>query len=198
MYICIYVYVYSIYVYIYIYIHIVYMYIYIYIYTYVYTHYPARGTTAPRRGNLPRLSRCSAPWRRTAERVLNCSYGALISQCCLRRLCGDVFDYVRWLCALCLWDEVMIMCGILLICAKVLLRVCQGELRGSRGEWVEHRLTRMLYVITQFPLRPISLLRLSLLRFVDSDLPGDSRWTWEFHPFNLRLCLSQTLRNPES
>ena len=31
---------------------------------------------------------------------------------------------------------------------------------------------------------PISLLRLSLLRFVDSEFPGNSLWTWEFHPWN--------------
>ena len=30
-------------------------------------------------------------------------------------------------------------------------------------------------------LRPISLLRLSLLRFADSKLLGNSLWTWEFH-----------------
>ena len=41
--------------------------------------------------------------------------------------------------------------------------------------------------------RPISPLRISLLRFIDSRFPGDSLWAWEFHPFNLRLCLSQTL-----
>ena len=32
----------------------------------------------------------------------------------------------------------------------------------------------------------------------DSNFPGNSLWPWEFHPLNLRLCLSQTLRNPES
>ena len=36
-------------------------------------------------------------------------------------------------------------------------------------------------------LRPISLLRLSLPRFVASSFPGNSPWTWEFHPVNLRL-----------
>ena len=45
---------------------------------------------------------------------------------------------------------------------------------------------------------PIFLPRLSLLRFVDSTFPGNSLWTWEFHPLNLRFCLSQTLWNPES
>ena len=32
--------------------------------------------------------------------------------------------------------------------------------------------------------RPLSLLRLSLLRFVDSKCHGNSAWTWEFHPLN--------------
>ena len=40
---------------------------------------------------------------------------------------------------------------------------------------------------------PISLLRLSQLRFVDSEFPGDSLWTGKLQPLNLRLCLSQTL-----
>ena len=39
-------------------------------------------------------------------------------------------------------------------------------------------------------LRPIFLLRLSLLRFVDSTFPGNSPLTWEFHPLRLRFCLS--------
>ena len=38
-------------------------------------------------------------------------------------------------------------------------------------------------------IRPISLLRLSLLRFVDSTLPGKSLWTWEFHPLNIKILL---------
>ena len=42
-------------------------------------------------------------------------------------------------------------------------------------------------------LRPISLLRLFLLRFVDSKLPGDSLWRREFYPLTLRFCLSQAL-----
>ena len=43
-------------------------------------------------------------------------------------------------------------------------------------------------------LRPISLLRLSLLRLLDSNFPGNYVWTWEFHPLRLRLrlCSSQT------
>ena len=40
---------------------------------------------------------------------------------------------------------------------------------------------------------PISLLGLSLLRFVDSSFPGSSPWTWEFNPLELRICFSQTL-----
>ena len=47
-------------------------------------------------------------------------------------------------------------------------------------------------------LRPIFLLMLSLLRFPESNIPGDPLLTWEFHPLKSTLCLSQTLRNPES
>ena len=35
--------------------------------------------------------------------------------------------------------------------------------------------------------RPSSLLRLSLLSFVDSEFPGNSLQTGEFHPSKLRL-----------
>ena len=45
---------------------------------------------------------------------------------------------------------------------------------------------------------PISLLRLCLLRFVDSNFPGNALWTWEFHPLHLILCLSQSLWHPKS
>ena len=31
-------------------------------------------------------------------------------------------------------------------------------------------------------LGPISLLRISLLRLLDSEILGDSQWAWEFHP----------------
>ena len=47
-------------------------------------------------------------------------------------------------------------------------------------------------------LRPISLLRSSLLRLLDSNFPGNFLWTWEFQPLEFRLCLSHALRNPES
>ena len=46
--------------------------------------------------------------------------------------------------------------------------------------------------------RPISLLRISLLRLLDSDFLGNSLWTWEFKPLKLRFHLSETLWNPES
>ena len=46
-------------------------------------------------------------------------------------------------------------------------------------------------------LRPISLLTLSILTLLDSSFPGNPLWAWEFHPFKLRLCLSQTPWNPQ-
>ena len=39
-------------------------------------------------------------------------------------------------------------------------------------------------------LRPISLLRLSLLRVVDSNFPANSAWTWELRYLRFRFCLS--------
>ena len=46
-------------------------------------------------------------------------------------------------------------------------------------------------------LHPISLLTLSLPTLLDSNFTGNSLWAWEFHPLELRLCLSQTLWNPQ-
>ena len=37
--------------------------------------------------------------------------------------------------------------------------------------------------------RPISLLRLSLLRLLDSNFPGNPLWAWEFHPLKLRWIM---------
>ena len=42
-------------------------------------------------------------------------------------------------------------------------------------------------------LRPMPLLRLSLLRLADSTFPGNPLVTWESHPLRLRFRLSQTL-----
>ena len=42
-------------------------------------------------------------------------------------------------------------------------------------------------------LRPISLLRSSLLRSLDSNFPEIYLWAWEFQPLRLTSCLSQTL-----
>ena len=47
------------------------------------------------------------------------------------------------------------------------------------------------------PVRPISLLTLPVLTLLDSNFPGNPLWTWEFHPFKFRLCLSQTPWNPQ-
>ena len=49
---------------------------------------------------------------------------------------------------------------------------------------------------TTITVRPISLLTLSLLTLLDSNFPGNPLWTWEFDPFRLRLCWSQTLEHP--
>ena len=45
---------------------------------------------------------------------------------------------------------------------------------------------------------PISELRLRNLRFAEPEFLGNSPWTWEFHPLRFRICLSQTLWNPDS
>ena len=42
--------------------------------------------------------------------------------------------------------------------------------------------------------RAIFLLRLSLLRFLDSNFPGYSLWTWEFHPLNIKIVLESNPR----
>ena len=38
---------------------------------------------------------------------------------------------------------------------------------------------------------------ITLLTLLDSTFPGNPLWTWESHPLELRLCLSQTLWNPQ-
>ena len=45
---------------------------------------------------------------------------------------------------------------------------------------------------------PQGVLRSSLLRSTGSELPGNSPWAWEVHPFKLRFCLSQILWNTAS
>ena len=51
--------------------------------------------------------------------------------------------------------------------------------------------------VTTATVRPILLLTLRLLRLLDSNFPINPLWASEFHPFKLRSCLSQTLRNPQ-
>ena len=41
----------------------------------------------------------------------------------------------------------------------------------------------------QIRLRPISLLRLSLLRLPDSNIPGNPLWAWEFPPLRIKILL---------
>ena len=49
---------------------------------------------------------------------------------------------------------------------------------------------------TLYGIRSIVLLTLRLPTLLESNLPGNFLWAWEFHPLTLRLCLSQSLRNP--
>ena len=58
--------------------------------------------------------------------------------------------------------------------------------RRSRDQLIVRRFKRCY-------IRPVSLLRLPVLRFVDSDIPGNYLLDWEFHPLELGLCLSQTI-----
>ena len=36
---------------------------------------------------------------------------------------------------------------------------------------------------------PVSELRISKLRFLDSNFPGNSLWAWEFHPLEIQILL---------
>ena len=42
----------------------------------------------------------------------------------------------------------------------------------------------------------ILLLRSSLLRFVDSNLPGNSSWAWEFHPLGIKILFQSNPMKP--
>ena len=71
-----------------------------------------------------------------------------------------------------------------------------GWCRHQRALWGT-RLVAPRLDTPRHPIRPVSLLTLSLLRLLDSSFPGSPLWTWEFHPSTLRLCLNQTLCNPQ-
>ena len=62
------------------------------------------------------------------------------------------------------------------------------------GDWPKKRKIS----VAKLAVRPISLLRLSLLRLLDLNFPGHSLWAWEFQPLNYLCFLSQALGNPES
>ena len=49
-----------------------------------------------------------------------------------------------------------------------------------------------IYIERERDIHPISLLTLSLLALLVSNFPANLLWTLEFHPFELRLCSSQT------
>ena len=48
---------------------------------------------------------------------------------------------------------------------------------------------------TAVAMRPISLLRFSQLRFIDSNFPGNTLWEREFHLLKLRFCLNNPLKS---
>ena len=71
-------------------------------------------------------------------------------------------------------------------------RPLHGGARARRFVFVQY-----IYIYIYIYICIISLLALSLLTLLDSNFPGNPPWTWEFHPSQLILCLSQTLRDPE-
>ena len=68
-----------------------------------------------------------------------------------------------------------------------------NSLRWSSVLYVSVFRSRRDFYPVKRVIRPIPLLTLSLLTLLDSNFPGSSLWAWEFHPFKLRLCWSQTL-----
>ena len=69
----------------------------------------------------------------------------------------------------------------------------ETKLRSVRGStWRMKNQAAVLAgdVCSHLQPRPISIPRLSLPRFADSKHPGNSPWTWAFHPFRLRFCSS--------
>ena len=61
----------------------------------------------------------------------------------------------------------------------------------SRSDW-PHWLSCFGPQLRIQEVRPITLLRLPLLRFLDSKCLGHSLWTWEFHPFKTKIMLEST------
>ena len=64
---------------------------------------------------------------------------------------------------------------------------------GDLGHQLEELLQLLASSHAPWRVRPISRISLSLLRFVDSirwlELPGNSLWTWEFHPLHFNILL---------
>ena len=61
----------------------------------------------------------------------------------------------------------------------------QVFINNLRYECVSAQCKHYTYTVTlSFHIRPISLLKISLLRLLDSFLPANSPWAWEFHPLN--------------
>ena len=80
------------------------------------------------------------------------------------------------------------------VVADPMLFGAELKVASRSWRWGALRLSCMLYRVT--PRWTMVTLRLFLLRFVDSKLPGDFLWTRELHLLKLTLCLGQTLWNP--
>ena len=172
IYVCIYIYIYIIIQYIYIYMYIMYyMCVYIYIYTHIYIYiyiYVHKGEGIPRpTGNFPEIS---------SQRFFVCglSVPGYISRPAVLRLRFHIYIYIY----IYSFSRPAIFIS---FCARLARDTRCSAMSGltadaailhksrARGNIMSH-LARPI-------VRPISLLRLSLLRFLDSNFPGNSPWT---------------------
>ena len=99
-----------------------------------------------------------------------------------------------------------IITSIVIIVSSIQCYISKGACRLGRCSFVRSSYVSTLCPVVICPylctsevlLRPIPLLTLSLLTLLESNLPGNPLWTWEFHPFRLRSCLSQAPWSPQS
>ena len=163
-YICIYIYIYT------------YIYIYIYIYIYVYTFGQAAPADPPGPSGLPLA-------------VLGCAWLLACLAAPLKSRLQNIADYYLHIeiegktQQSTMWRETLHYVASSLgfsfnmlhfnVEVSLALPAPAASLTGCLAARLRGR---------QPGLRPISLLWLSLLRFVDSEFPGNPLWTWEFHP----------------